>query len=76
LVLVVDIAAMIAAAVFLQYATSTRMMIWSEIMFMVAFEGTILIKLWYWVASGRISTLKELKQLELLLAAQHRETRQ
>lgn len=71
--LAIEIAAMIAAAVFLQYATSTRMMIWCAIMFLVAFEGTILVKLWYWVVSSKISLLTELKQLEMLITAQHRE---
>lgn len=76
LFLVVDIAAMVAAAVFLQLATSTRMMIWCAIMFMVSFEGTVLIKLWYYVVSSRISVLRELKHLEMLLAGQLREKEQ
>jgi Family of unknown function (DUF6768) len=74
--LVVDIAAMVAAAIFLQLATSTRMMIWCAIMFMVAFEGTVLIKLWYYVVSSRISVLRELKHLETLLTGQLREKEQ
>jgi hypothetical protein len=73
LFLAIEIAAMVAAAVFLQYATSTQMMIWCVIMFLVAFEGTILIKLWYWVISSKIRVLKEIKELEILLAGQLRE---
>jgi uncharacterized protein (DUF58 family) len=74
--LAIDIAAGVAAAVFLQYATSTQMMIWSAIMFMVAFESTILIKLWYWVMTSKLSVLRELKQLELQLAGQRKEEKQ
>jgi hypothetical protein len=76
LFLVMDVAAMVAAATFLQFATSTQMMIWCAILFMVAFESTILIKLWYWVMTSKLSVLRELKQLELRLAAQQPEGKQ
>ena len=76
LFLAVDIAAMVAAAVFLQFATSTQMMIWCAILFIVAFESTILIKLWYWIMTSKISVLRELKQLELRLAGQRPEEKQ
>jgi len=74
--LVVDILAMGAAAVFLQYASDARMMIWCAILFVVAFEGTILIKLWYWIVTSKISVLKELKRLEMLLVHERRENKQ
>ena len=73
LFLVINIAAMVAAAVCLQFATDTRMMFWCAIMFIVAFEGTVLIKLWYWVMTSKISVLTELKHLEMLLTRQRQE---
>lgn len=76
LFLAIAIAAMVAAAAFLHFATSTEMMIWCALLFIVAFDSTILIKLWYWVITSKMSVLRELKQLELQLAAQRPEEEQ
>jgi hypothetical protein len=35
------------------------------IFFMIGFNSTILMKLWYWVADTKLNVLKEMKQLQL-----------
>lgn len=37
-------------------------------LFIVSFESTVLMKLWYWQMNTKIGTLKEMKQLELQIA--------
>jgi hypothetical protein len=43
----------------------TRGMLTSVLLFMVGFNSTILIKLWYWVCDTKLNVLKEMKQLQL-----------
>jgi len=47
---------------------NTNAMIISAVVVLVAHEGTVLIKLWYWVLSSKYAVLKELKQLQLQVA--------
>jgi hypothetical protein len=53
------------AGVQLWFASSTKAMIFFALLILVAFETTILIKLWYWVVNGKLSVLRELKTLQL-----------
>ncbi len=52
----------------LRSATDTRGIILWAIFFMIGFNSTILMKLWYWVVDSKLNVLKELKQLELQIA--------
>ena len=46
-------------------SSNTKELILYAIVFLVAFETTILMKLWYWVVNTKISVVKELKLLRL-----------
>ncbi len=48
--------------------SSTRLVIIYGILFLVFFESTILIKLWYWVVHTRLSLSREMKILQLNFA--------
>ena len=37
-------------------------------LFVVSFESTVLMKLWYWTMNVKMSTLKEFKELQLQIA--------
>ncbi|MHC4591973.1 MAG: DUF6768 family protein [Planctomycetota bacterium] len=52
----------------LSRATSTKSMFMYAILILIMYEGTILIKLWYWVVNAKYVVLKELKELELQVA--------
>lgn len=52
----------------LRSAEDTRGMLLWLIFFMIGFNSTILMKLWYWVVSTKLGILKELKQLQLQIA--------
>jgi hypothetical protein len=54
----------------LRSATDTRGMLLWMIFFMIGFNSTILMKLWYWVVDNKLSVLKEIKQLQLQIADQ------
>jgi ABC-type sugar transport system permease subunit len=47
---------------------NTNAMIISAVVVLIAHEGTVLIKLWYWVLNTKYGVLKELKQLQLQIA--------
>jgi hypothetical protein len=47
---------------------NTNAMILSAVVVLIAHEGTVLIKLWYWVLNTKYGVLKELKQLQLQIA--------
>jgi ABC-type sugar transport system permease subunit len=49
---------------------STNAIIVSAIIILIAHEGTVLIKLWYWILNTKYDVLKELKQLQLQIAEQ------
>jgi ABC-type sugar transport system permease subunit len=49
---------------------NTNAVIVSAIVVLVAHEGTVLIKLWYWILNSKYEVLKELKQLQLQIAEQ------
>jgi hypothetical protein len=50
-------------------STDTKSLIGYGILLLVAYESTVLIKLWFWVANSKLSVLKEIKQMRLDLAA-------
>ena len=52
----------------LRSAGNTKEMLSWVIFFMIGFNSTILMKLWYWVVSTKLNILKEIKQLQLQIA--------
>jgi hypothetical protein len=52
----------------LRSAENTKSMLSWVIFFMVGFNSTILMKLWYWVVDTKLKVLKEMKQLQLQIA--------
>ena len=52
----------------LRSATDTRGMLSWVLFFMIGFNSTILMKLWYWVVDTKFNVLKEIKQLQLQIA--------
>jgi hypothetical protein len=52
----------------LRFTTDTKGMLSWVLFFMIGFNSTILMKLWYWVVDTRINLQKELKQLQLQIA--------
>jgi hypothetical protein len=52
----------------LRSAGNTRGMILWAIFFMIGFNSTILMKLWYWVVDAKLNIQKEVKQLQLQIA--------
>jgi hypothetical protein len=60
-----SIGMMIGGYIGLRFATDTKGMLCWVIFFMIGFNSTILMKLWYWVVDNKLSILKEIKQLQL-----------
>jgi hypothetical protein len=56
---------MAAGYVGLRSANETKAMLCWVILFMIGFNSTILMKLWYWVCDTKLNVLKEMKQLQL-----------
>jgi hypothetical protein len=54
--------------VYFRSAVDTRGMLNWVLLFMIGFNSTILMKLWYWVCDTKLNVLKEIKQLELQIA--------
>lgn len=52
----------------LRFATDTKGMLSWVIFFMIGFNSTILMKLWYWVVDTKLNILKEVKQMQLQIA--------
>ncbi len=52
----------------LRSAGDTKSMLCWVIFFMIGFNSTILMKLWYWVVDTKLKVLKEMKQLQLQIA--------
>ncbi|MBN2296553.1 MAG: hypothetical protein JXM70_29260 [Pirellulales bacterium] len=60
------IIALFAITAFQQASSNdTRSLLLYAIIFLVGFESTILIKIWYWIANMKVSMLKEIKLLRL-----------
>lgn len=49
-------------------ASSMKMALMYGILGLIMIESTILVRLWYWIVHTNISTLRELKQLQLQIA--------
>lgn len=47
---------------------NTKLLLAFAVMFLVAYESTVLMKLWYWTMNVKMSTLKEMKELQLQIA--------
>ena len=65
-----SIGMMIAGYIGLRSASNTVGMLSWVLFFMIGFNSTILMKLWYWVIDTKLSVLKEMKQLQLQIAEQ------
>jgi hypothetical protein len=65
-----SIGMMVGGYIGLRFATDTRGMLSWVIFFMIGFNSTILMKLWYWVVDTKLNVLKEVKQLQLQIAEQ------
>ena len=63
-----SIGMMVGGYIGLRSAGNTRDMLSWVVFFMIGFNSTILMKLWYWVVHTRINLQKELKQLQLQIA--------
>ena len=62
---VLSIGMMVGGYIGLRSADDTKAMLCWVIFFMIGFNSTILMKLWYWVADTKLNVLKEMKQLQL-----------
>ncbi len=60
-----SIGMMIGGYIGLRTADNTVGMLSWVLFFMIGFNSTILMKLWYWVIDTKLSVLKEMKQLQL-----------
>ncbi len=60
-----SIGMMIGGYIGLRFATDTKGMLCWVLFFMIGFNSTILMKLWYWAVDNKLSVLKEIKQLQL-----------
>jgi hypothetical protein len=49
-------------------SSNTKSMLLWLIFFMIGFNSTILMKLWYWVVNSKLNILKEVKQLQLQIS--------
>lgn len=63
-----SIGMMVGGYIGLRSAGNTRDMLSWVIFFMIGFNSTILMKLWYWVVHTRINLQKDLKELQLQIA--------
>jgi hypothetical protein len=63
--LVLSLGMMAGGYIGLRYANDTKAMLCWVIFFMIGFNSTILMKLWYWVVDTKLNVLKEMKQLQL-----------
>lgn len=68
LFLLIDVAAMIVGVSLLAQDGTLKITIIGAVVFLCAFESSVLIKLWYWQMNSKLSMLKEMKQLTLQLA--------
>ena len=66
--LAVSTAMMVGGMIFLTHEKGVRGMLFAAVIALIGYNSTILMKLWYWVVSTKLSILKELKQLQLQIA--------
>ena len=66
--LIIDMAGMSAIAVAFYSARDLKYVVMLAALFIICFESTVLIKLWYWVVHTRISLQREMKELQLQIA--------
>lgn len=59
---------MIGGYIGLCSAGNTKSMLLWVIFFMIGFNSTILMKLWYWVVNTKLNILREMKQLQLQIS--------
>lgn len=62
---VLSIGMMAGGYIGLRSANDTKAMLCWVIFFMIGFNSTILMKLWYWVVDTKLNVLREMKQLQL-----------
>jgi hypothetical protein len=60
-----SIGMMVGGYIGLRLAADTKGMLCWVLFFMIGFNSTILMKLWYWVVDTKLNILKEVKQLQL-----------
>ena len=63
-----SIGMMIGGYIGLRTAGDTKGMLSWVLFFMIGFNSTILMKLWYWVINTKLNVLKEMKELQLQVA--------
>lgn len=61
-------AMMVALMLVFVLESNTKTLIALAALFIVSFEGTILVKLWYWVVHTRLLLVREVKEMRLELA--------
>lgn len=66
--LVVMALVMIVLFALYQSTTDLKQCLLLGIVILIMFEGTVLIKLWYWTMHGKIATVREIKLLQLAIA--------
>jgi len=66
--LAVSAAMMVGGMIFLTQEKGVRGMLFAAVIALIGYNSTILMKLWYWVVSTKLSILKELKQMQLQMA--------
>jgi len=66
--LAVSTAMMVGGMIFLTLEKGVRGMLFAAVIALIGYNSTILMKLWYWVVSTKLSILKELKQMQLQMA--------
>jgi hypothetical protein len=66
--LILEVAVMVFAFNAFLAASTTKAIVGFGILLLVAYETTILMKLWYWIVNTKVTLLKELKQLKLQFA--------
>jgi len=59
---------MVGGYIGLRSTEDTKGIILWAIFFIIGFNSSILIKLWYWVVDAKLNVLKETKQLQLQIA--------
>ena len=67
-ILLLETAIMIGVANAFIYSKNPKTLLMLGVVFLVAYNTTILIKLWYWIVNNKLNVLKEIKQLQLQIA--------
>jgi hypothetical protein len=66
--LVVMTAALLVLLALFMTLNDLKMCLLVGIVFLVLYEGTVLMKLWYWIMNAKTATLREIKLLQLAVA--------